>query len=232
MTRRNGEKVSRMLLGASLAVSLAVLQPALAGFGFGGFEKKLTHPAGGVSPALMGQQSKLVSDFAGSQGQILVAQELLAQAFGDKTQAAELAADGNALRQGASMKRLEKVFADSPRADSMFHAQMQKGVGLSAQGRQLYLKALPHYAAGLARGFAMRPDFPNFLSSAENAVASASIMEKLSVKNKLAEGVYVATRAPGYLNGVESTTNDLLTYAKKEKIAVPSNVLDEIPSSP
>ncbi len=93
MKRRIGANLSRVVLGASLAISLAALQPAFAGFGFGGFAKNLAHPAGQISPALMAQQSKLVDDFAGSQGQILAAQTLLAKAFGDKTQAAELTAE-------------------------------------------------------------------------------------------------------------------------------------------
>lgn len=232
MKRKNIGIMLKTLLGASVAVSLAVLQPAFAGFGFGSFAKKLENPTGGVSPALMAQQSKLINDFSGSQGQILVAQALLAKAFGDKTQAEELTADGNALSQGASAKPLEKAFADSSRANSMIRSQIKKGAVISAKGKRLYLKALPHYAGGLARAVAMRPDFPNFIANAESAVTSASIVEKLSVKNKLAEGVYVAAHAPGYIKGLESTTSDLLTYAKKEKISVPSSVLNEIPAAP
>lgn len=222
----------RALLGASAAIALAAIQPAFAGFGFGSFAKKLEHPAGGVSPALMAQQSKLINDFAGSQGQILAAQALLANAFGDKTQAAELTADEKALGQGASAKPLEKAFADSSRANAMIQSQVHTGAALSAKGRQLYIKALPHYATGLVRAIAMRPDFPNFISNAEREVASASIVDKLSIRNKFAEGLYVARHGPGFIKGVESTTGDLLTYAKKEKISVPSNVLNEIPSAP
>jgi len=232
MTRRTSRFLLKMTVLTCGTLSLAAMQPAFAGFGFGSFAKHLLHPAGGASPAMLAQQSKLVTDFAGSQGQILTAQWLLAKAFGDKTQAEELAADEKALGEGASTKPIEKAIADSSRANTLIKAQMQKGDALSKRGRQLYVKALPHYANGLARGVAMRPDFPNFLSNAQRAISSASLLEKLSVKNKLAAGLYVAEHGLGYLKQIQGTTGDLLTYAKKEKISVPTNVLTRIPAIP
>ena len=44
----------------------------------------------------------------------------------------------------------------------------------------------------------LEPEFKNFLQSAKDQVSSASLMEKMSVKEKLDVGMYLAMEAPGY----------------------------------
>jgi hypothetical protein len=220
----------KIVSAASVAIGLVASQPAFAGFGIGGLS--LPKAGTGSSSGILNQQTQLVRDFSGSQLEVLQAQGLLAKAFDDKTEAATLAADEQALSQGASASDIEKAMTDSSSVNAKIKAQMDKGEVLTAQGRQLYVQSLPHYATGLAKAVAMRPDFPKFLSGAESAIASASVMEKLSLRNKLSDGVYIAKNAPGYITNLQSTTSDILSYAKKENIPVPNNVTSLIPATP
>lgn len=228
--KRNITAFLRTVIAVSVAIALAASQPVFAGFGIGSLT--LPKSAGGSSSEILSQQTQLIRDFSGSQLEVLRAQGLLAKAFDDKTEAAKLAADEQALSQGASASDIEKAMTDSSSVNAKIKAQMDTGAVLSTQGKQLYVQSLPHYANGLEKAVAMRPEFPKFLSGAESAIASASVMEKLSLRNKLSDGVYIAKNAPGYITNLQSTTSDILSYAKKENIPVPKDVTSLIPDAP
>ncbi len=214
------------IMGAVTALAATWVSPAYAGFGFGSLTG---HKSSNTQ--ILNQQSKLVHDFSTAQTQILNAQGLLAQAFGDKNQAAELRADAQALAHGASAQDIEKSIGDSSRASKQINKHMEAGAKLTEQGKKLYAQAVPYYATGLTQTIALRPDIMNFSSSAQKALESTSIIDKLSLKNKLAAGLYLVEHVPAYIGELQGTTGEILSYSKKENIAIPPDIQNIIPKN-
>ncbi|MGH8273967.1 MAG: hypothetical protein ACRES9_06900 [Gammaproteobacteria bacterium] len=212
------------LIVVAAALAAASVCPAYAGFGLGSLTGHKSSNA-----QILNQQSKLVHDFSTAQTQTLKAQALLAQAFGDKNQAAELRADAKTLANGASAQDVEKSIGDSSRANKQINKNMKAGVKLTEQGKKLYAQAVPYYVTGLTQTIALRPDIMNFSSSAQQALESASIVDKLSLRNKLAAGVYLTKHAPAYISELQGTTGEILSYSKKENITIPADTLSRIP---
>lgn len=214
------------IIAASVALAAMGIGPSAMGFGLSNL---LGHHGNSDSNTqILKQQSRLVNDFTSAQKQILTSQALLVEAFGLKKQAAVLRADRKALKSGASAQDIEKSIGDSSKANQQIQKYQKEGVQLSAKGKKLYKKAVPYYARGLAQTIALRPDIKNFASGARKAIGSSSIVGKLSLKNKLASGMYISEHSPAYIRELQGTSVDIVTYAKKEKIAIPSNTLSSL----
>ena len=222
-------KSSTLLLFITCAIWIIGFAPVCTAFGLGSVTGLMSRGSNPSTSSVLQQQGKLIADFRSSQAELLQAQALFETAFGHKNQAAELRADAKALATGASEQDVEKAIADSSRANAQIDDDMKRSATLSAEGRKDYIRAIPPYAGGLIRAIAMRPDFTNFLTAAQRAIASASITDKLSIRSKLANGLYVAEHAPAYIGSLESTTGDLLSYAKADEIAIPTDALSHIP---
>lgn len=215
------------IFGGMIALAALGVSPYAMAFGLSSLMGH--HGNKGANAQILKQQSKLVHDFSGAQKQTLTAQALLAQAFGMKTQAAVLRADAKALGSGASAQDIEKSVGDSSSVNKAIQKNMKSGVKMSAQGKKLYIKAVPHYAKGVTETIGLRPDITGFGNGARKAIESASIADKLSLKNKLAAGMYIAEHSPSYIGELEKTTGEILSYSKKEKIAIPKSTLSSIP---
>jgi len=172
-------------------------------------------------------QDGLVKKYVGANLEINTAQSLLAESLGLKDSAAALQANAKALSAGnLDEKGLTRVSQSSEETNKLVAAAMAEGKPLSEESKKKFTESLPHFIGGMG----LTKDLPNeaksFTSAAQQQISSASMMDKLKVKDKLATGVYVATDAPKFISSSANTLKSILAFAKTNNIPVPKNATD------
>jgi hypothetical protein len=166
------------------------------------------------------QQDSLVKTYQSSLGDILSAQALFLEAYGKKEDAAKLVSAAEAIGKGSVDKdEFAKSTTLSKDANETIRKDIAEGEELSSEGRAKYQEGLLPYASGVGKIAKLRPEFEKFTQSAKAQLDSASMMEKLKVKKQLDVGIYLATKAPGYVADLASTTKEILTFAKKQGVS-------------
>lgn len=174
-----------------------------------------------TSQSAVNMQNKLVADFVAGQVGILNSQAKMAAALGDKNSAAKFQADAKALSTGATEDKLERAIQDSSKASKETKANLSKAGSLTGQAKAEMDQAVPGYIIGIAALVKMKSDYKTFLDTAQQEISSAGFMSAMTVRNKLAVGMFVATHGPSYAKSLASTTGDFLNYAKSNNISIP-----------
>ena len=211
------KNVSKALL---LATSVFVVTPTYAGWG-DVLPKKESKKSSGDA---YGMSEKLVKTYASAMGEILTAQSYLATAFGNKDRAAELAAQADVMKSGSvDEDAIEKATEVSKQANAEISKKVADGEKLTAESKKQYIKAFAPYVKGLLKTKGVIEEAKPFMDSAKDKISSAGFTEKLSVKEKLAAGMYVATKTPSYAKDLWETSQKLVTYNMNNKIKVPND---------
>lgn len=180
----------------------------------------------------LAMQSELISNYVESAVLINESQVLLAEAFGLKEAAAELRTQGEVLSSGSVLDKdaIKKNKEVSTNANDQIAEKLESGEELSVESQALYAKAIPPYADGLYKASQLSGDLQDFAMVAKDKVSNASLTKKLSVKNELGAGTYLASSMPGFTKDLYDTSKLLISYAKKSEIKVPKNSTDALGS--
>jgi len=203
-----------------LGISILGLPMCVFAFGLPSFGKS-------SSPDIsktMDIQTKLVSDFVAGQVSILKAQANMSAALGHEKEAAQLNADAQAFSSGATNDKLVRATSDSKVASAQVSSDMKTSKMESATARSTMVTAIPEYLIGVVALTRLTPDYKSFMSSAEQQISSASIMQVAEVKDKLSVGMFVGSNGPGYVESLGDTTTSFIKYAKGNNIQIPANV--------
>ncbi len=201
-----------------IAVSGAALAWGVPSLG-GGSSKSSSSPAQAVA-----MQSKIVSEYVLGETAVLKAQSHFASAYGDKKEAAKLAAIAKTMSSGATTeKHLQAATKLSKSASKQFAIDMNHKKITTAAGRQQYAEGAGFYGVGVFALTKVVPQYKNFLTAAQHSISSASFTQVLSVKRKLATGMFLAENTPAYVGGLVKTTSQLVNYARKNNIKLPAS---------
>ena len=188
----------------------------------------------GSSPAqAAAMQTKIVGEYALGEIAVLKAQSHFALAYGDKKEAAKLEAVAKTLGSGATTeKHLQAATKLSKSASKITAANMAHKKIVTAAGRKQYVEGAGFYGVGVFALTKVVPQFKNFLTAAQHSISTASFTQVLSVKRKLATGMFLAENTPAYVGGLVKTTSQLLSYARKNNIKLPASATSALGNIP
>ncbi len=179
----------------------------------------------GSSPAqAVAMQTKIVSEYALGEMSVLKAQSHFASAYGDKKLAAKINALVMAKSSGATIrKHMQNELRLSKSASKVLAADMAHKKIVTAAGRKQFAEGAGFYGLGVFALTKVVPQFKNFLTAAQHSISSASFTQVVSIKRKLATGMFLAQNTPGYIGGLVKTTSQLVGYARKNNIKLPTS---------
>lgn len=186
---------------------------------------KETAQGGATSPdAASAQQDSFTTAFRDAYVKMLTAQGILLEAFGLKEDAGALKAEAESLQSGPIDKdAIKKVKSSSSRATAAVNEKMESEVALDASSKKIFAQAIPVLFQGTRLTALLPAEAKAFSDSAENALTSASFMEKAKLTNKFKTGTYLATQVPDFLATSGDNYKKVLTFANKQSISVPED---------
>ena len=200
-------------------------------------------PASGAWPSLPGllghksssnadlgaSQQALITDFVGSQREILQAQALLERAYGFKDKAELLQAQQKALSSGPiDENSLKKTVELSQSANKQIAAEQAKQGALTSQGKAAYTASLPHFADGVIGTAKTVTAAKSFASSAESGGGGLAGM--VSGADKLKVGLYIAKVTPAYSKELYSVFKKTVMVGQKNGVTIPANATNALGS--
>jgi hypothetical protein len=217
-----------MMLKKNFAVAISIIAIAASASTLA-FDLKLptkateqAAPSGGNA---IDMQEGVVRKYVEASKLLNTSQTELLYAFGLKDQAATLEAQAKALGSGATLDKdgIEKQKKLSDDANAAIQAKLDSGAQLTAEGKEHYAKSLSPYAGAVGITTKMPNDLTSFSNAAQSQIQSASVLEKAKVVSKLSAGTYLAKELPGFSGNLFSCLGKLVTFAKKNQIAVPKD---------
>jgi hypothetical protein len=200
-------------------------------------------PASGAWPSLSGlmehksssnadlgtSQQALITDFVGSQREVLQAQALLERAYGFKDKAELLQAQQKALSSGpVDENSLKKTVELSRSANKQIAAEQAKQGALTSQEKAAYTASLPHFADGVIGTTKTVTAAQNFASSAESGGGGLAGM--VSGADKLKVGLYIAKVTPAYSKELYSVFKKTVMIGRKNGVTIPANATNALGS--
>lgn len=187
--------------------------------------KKAAQSQTAAAPDVNSAQSDMLNKFILSSASISEAQLNLAKSYKLNELVAKIEAEKIALESGSvtAKDKLEVVKQNSETLNKETLRLQQEGVVLDEESKSHYVKAILPYVLGLVGTNEVAKSAPGFLQSAQSAISSASLTQKLSVTNNLSEGVWLAKELPGFTKDLFDTTKLMLTFAKSNGIEVPED---------
>lgn len=176
-------------------------------------------------PDINGAQSDMLNKYILSAVSISEAQFHLANAFKQNELAAKIEAEKKALESGAVSPKdsVNTIQQHSQELSNLMSQAENQGIKLDEESKAHYVKAILPYVLGMVGTNEVAKSAPGFLQSAQSAISSASLTQKLSVTNNLSEGMWLAKELPGFTKDLYDTTKLMLTFAKSNGIEVPQD---------
>jgi hypothetical protein len=182
--------VSILTIAAISSVSPASAQISMPKFG----------GLGGGGAAQPGAQGAFFVNFTRARLEINSAQTYLAQAFDLKDEITLLEAEKTTLTSGALDKDGYKKSKEiSQNVNAKLSARMVEGAALSDEGRKYYQASIPHLLAGTLITVQLVGDAQALSQSAQAALASGSMMEKVKLAGTAASAAMIAKDIPGFV---------------------------------
>lgn len=214
--------VSILTIAAISSVSPASAQISMPKFGGLG---------GGGGAAQPGAQGAFFVNFTRARLEINSAQTYLAQAFDLKDEITLLEAEKTTLTSGALDKDGYKKSREiSQNVNAKLSARMVEGAALSDEGRKYYQASIPHLLAGTLITVQLVGDAQALSQSAQAALASGSMMEKVKLAGTAVSAAMIAKDIPGFVMNTTSAYKQTLTYGRANKIPVPKDATDALGS--
>jgi hypothetical protein len=174
-------------------------------------------------------QQALITDFVGSQREILQAQVLLERAYGFKGKAELLQAQQKALSSGPISENSLKTTVELSRsANKQIAAEQAKQGALTSQEKAAYTASLPHFADGMIGTAKTVTAAENFATSAESG--GGGLVGMLSGVDKLKVGLYIAKVTPAYSKELYSVFKKTVMVGQKNGVTIPANATDALGS--
>jgi hypothetical protein len=175
-------------------------------------------------------QDSLVKQYNKAAMNVAVAQQMFANALGLKKEAAAIGAEAEALKSGAVVDTdsMERISETSSSVNKAILAEVENSEDLSVEAKKEFTEAFVPYFVGLVETSKISDAANDFIDGATNTISSASLMNKLSVTNKLSAGMYVAKEVPGFAVNLYDSSKTLMAFAKSQGIDVPDDVLSEV----
>lgn len=181
------------------------------------------------NPNLGASQQALITNFVGSQREILQAQAFLERAYGFKDKAELLQAQQKALSSGpVDENSLKKTVELSQSANKQIAAEQAKQGALTSQEKAAYTASLPHFADGVIGTAKTVTASQNFASSAESGGGGLAAM--VSGADKLKVGLYIAKVTPAYSKELYSVFKKTVTIGRKNGVTIPANATNALGS--
>lgn len=165
-------------------------------------------------------QDKLLSDLTDALGDVLAAQAIIAEAQGNKEQAAALSNASDKMKGGeASNEDIQGGLTLSSDTVAAQQEIINQGDTISAESKALYAKALLPYAKSVAKTAKLSGPIKDFTNEAQNSLKSIrNPMEIRKLKKTLDVGLFVGKNAPKLIVNLGKSSKDLLTFAKKNDL--------------
>lgn len=175
-------------------------------------------------------QQALITDFVGSQREILQAQAFLERAYGFKDKAELLQAQQKALSSGpVDENSLKKTVELSQSANKQIAAEQAKQGALTSQEKAAYTASLPHFADGVIGTAKTVTASQNFASSAESGGGSG-LAGMVAGADKLKVGLYIAKVTPAYSKELYSVFKKTVMIGRKNGVTIPTNATNALRS--
>lgn len=170
-------------------------------------------------------QEKIMKKYVNASVSIMTAQGVFAEALGLKEQSVVIQEKAEALSKGAveDKDQIERTKLDLSENNELILKEIEKGQEMSNEAKLKFAKGFIPYALGLVETKKIVTEAPEFIQSASDTISSASLLNKLSVTNKLATGMYIAKEMPGFASNLYDASNSLLSFAKSQDIEVPQD---------
>lgn len=208
-----------MQLFKPAALALCLCGALSAGSAYAGFH--LPQLASSNSTANAPSEDAMVQSFIESQGQILAAQVLLAQAYGLKDQAAACEAQETALKSsGVDTDTLKKTVDVSNSANAAITAQQEKQATLTAQEKASYAQSLPHFAEGVLGIRKVTQEAGQFAGAAHGSMGLSALNGGLTKARAVA---FIAQAMPSYSKSVYGVFRKTIEIGQNNGVQVPSN---------
>lgn len=187
--------------------------------------KKAAQSQTAAAPDVNAAQSEMLKKYVLSAVSISEAQLHLANAFKQNELADKIEAEKKALESGAVSPKdsVNTIQQHSQELSNLMSQAENEGIKLDEESKAHYVKAILPYVLGLVGTNEVAKSAPGFLDSAQSAISSASLTQKLSVTNNLSEGMWLAKELPGFTKDLYDTTKLMLTFAKSNGVEVPED---------
>ena len=216
--------LNKRLVGVAFGLCLSGVSTAAFAWGLpslgGGSSSSHASPAQATS-----LQNKIVAEYALGQASVLKAQSHYALAYGQKKMAARLKAKATALGSGVttSKRNLQTAISMSHTGSKKLAYDMAHSKLMTAASRKQFAKGTAYYAGGVLALTRVIPQLKPFMTSAQGAIRGASFTQVMSVKRKLATGMFLAENAPSYVGGLVKTSGQIVSYARKNNVHLPAS---------
>ena len=165
-------------------------------------------------------QDKLLSDLTDALGDVLAAQAIIAEAQGNKEQAAALSNASDKMKGGeASNEDIQGGLTLSSDTVAAQQEIINQGDTMSAESKALYAKALLPYVKSVAKTAKLSGPIKDFTKEAQNSLKSIkNPMQIRKLKKTLDVGLFVGKNAPKLIVNLGKSSKDLITFAKKNDL--------------
>lgn len=213
------------LLVALFCISASTL--SFAG-GFGSLLKKDEGEKSSADPHAM--QEQVVQQYITASTHVNGAQILMAEAFGLSDQAAMLAAEQEALKNGSvsDQDSLERNKEVTENANAAILEKIEAGEMLDASGKDKFQGGIVLFFSGLYETKKVIDEGGKFVESSKGAIGSASFMDKAKLVQKLSAGTYIMKEIPGHAKSLFDSSKMMMTYANDNDIDIPDDATSEI----
>jgi len=178
---------------------------------------------------ISGSQDKIATDYLGVKVSYLNALALASEAYGNKTSAAELKAQADALKSGATTSAAEKLEAMkkstkiSEDAQKEISAKLDKKETLSEEGKKLMIDSAAAFCDGTAKEATLVAAAVDLFSQAQKTVEAAPLLQKSNALSVILPIKTIATEIPGDLKAAKDVLAKYVDYFKSQNIPLPSN---------
>jgi len=191
---------------------------------FGG--KSAESPTISIEDA-MASQSSFVASYVTGNVLDLETKSLLAEALGLDDQANELRVAAKSMNEG-NAKDIAATVAKTEAATKAVDEKMKDSGDLSGDAKKKVAESLLTLTGCVVAYKTAAELAPSALESAQSVVKSASLMDAMSIKNKLGPVLTIAPKIPGDLSSIVTTASKYVEFARNSGVKPPSNLMSAL----
>lgn len=211
----------------AVVLSIGAVYPVAAGpFDsiLGGGTKTETQVATVSAEDLTKQLSALNLRLLKSSTEMTTAYEHTLRALGHKDEADKVAAEVRSWQGKNDLNTVERATSYSAEVFAIKSEDLQKQEVLDAEAKQSIVKAVPHYARGIANAAKLPGEYQAWAKNAEATVSSmksnplSAMSSGGGLASDLADVLEVTSNLPGLISTWSETTGNFIDLAKSNKV--------------
>lgn len=174
-------------------------------------------------------QLQFFGKFTQARVEIGAAQMYLAKAFELKDQVALLEAEQATLKSGSlDGDGIKKAKELSESVNEALAAKMAENAQLSEEGRSNFTASMPHLLQGTLLATKLPAEAQAFADTAQGALTSASLAEKVKFAGMAKAAAALATEVPGFTKSTVGAYKQTVAYGRSNKIPMPKDATDAL----